>query len=75
MLHFEHITYSEHAKRRMAQRRISQPMVEFVLRVGEGEYDEMDATWTYVLDRVAIVVAERGDAAHVVTVYRVSSHT
>ena len=50
-------------------------MVEFVLRVGEGEYDEMDATWTYVLDRVAIVVAERGDAAHVVTVYRVSSHS
>ena len=59
----------------MLQRRVSQPMVEFVLRVGEGEYDEDDATWTYVLDRVAVVVAERGDTAHVVTVYRVSAHT
>jgi hypothetical protein len=68
------ITYSRHALQRMRQRRISRDDVELVLRIGEG-VPEDDGTWTYQLDRLAVVIVEREGAAHVVTVMRMRKHT
>ena len=72
---FDRITYSGHAFARMRRRRISTDDVRLTPRVGEGYYDEEDDTWTYVLGHVAVVISERDDSAHVITVMRVREHT
>jgi hypothetical protein len=67
---FERITYSRHAEQRMHRRHIRRDLVELVLRIGEGMFDDEEQTWTYTLDPVSVVIVERDDAAHVVTVIR-----
>lgn len=69
MPEYEVITYSQHATQRMRQRRISRPEVALVLRIGEG-YPEDDGTWIYELGHIRVVIIERDNAAHVVTVIR-----
>ncbi len=71
---YDAITYSDHATRRMRQRRISPEDVELVLRVGDGSLED-DGTWRVELDRLAVVIVEREAVAHVVTVMRLRKHT
>lgn len=71
---YDEITYSDHAVRRMRKRRISRQDVELVLRIGDGVLDD-DGTWMYTLDRLTVVIVERGETAHVVTVMRMRKHT
>lgn len=69
MPEFRDITYSRHALRRMQQRRISRGEVALVLRIGEGYADE-DDSWIYELGKIRVVITERNDVAHVITVIR-----
>lgn len=71
---YETITYSRHAERRMRTRGLSRWDVELALRIGDGQLED-DGTWTYDLDRIRVVIVERGNTAHVVTVIRLRKHT
>lgn len=71
---FETITYSTHAEWRMRKRGFSRQDVELVLRIGDG-YMQDDGTWAYELGRVRVVIVDRDDAAHVITVIRLRKST
>lgn len=72
---YDAITYSWHAVQRMKQRRITAQDVELILRIGEGQYDEDDGTWTYTLGTLAVVIVDWDATVHVITAMRRKSHT
>jgi peroxiredoxin len=67
------ITYSRHAEQRMRIRGLSRQDVELALRIGDG-FPEDDGTYVYELDRIRVVIVERGAVAHVVTVIKMRKH-
>ena len=69
------ITYSWHAQRQMQRRRVHDTDVALVLRVGEGYPNDEEEAWIYEFGTLRVVVVERGDIAHVVTVIRLRKHT
>ena len=69
MPEFESVHYTEHARRRMRQRRIPEAEVERVLRFGEGHPDQKDK-WVYELDDTRVIIVESQSIARVITVVR-----
>ena len=71
------VTYSRHAKERMAQRNMSMPDVANVLRGGWCEsVEEVSGTWRYRITtpRMVVVVAFRSETElRVVTAMRIES--
>lgn len=74
MPEYSEITYSRHARTRIAKRHIPESDVSLVLRIGDG-YPEDDGTWIYSLGHIRVVIVERDDTAHVVTVIRQRSES
>lgn len=71
---FDEITYTQHARERMTERRIRREDVEFTLRTGDGRPGR-HGTWIYESGRYRIVIAEEGDTARVLTVVRLRGRT
>lgn len=69
MPEFEQVVYTEHARTRMQQRRISEGEVERRLRYGTGRPDRRNQ-WIYELDGTRDVVVENEASARVVPVVR-----
>lgn len=66
---FDKIVYTEHARERMAERRIRLEDVEFTLRNGEGRPGKA-GSWIYESGRYRVAIAEEAGIARVLTVVR-----
>ncbi|MGC4192113.1 MAG: DUF4258 domain-containing protein [Thermomicrobiales bacterium] len=66
---FDTIISTEHARERMADRRIRREDVEFTLRNGEGRPGKL-GSWIYEAGRYRVVVIDDGGTARVLTVIR-----
>jgi hypothetical protein len=66
---YDKITYTQHARERVDERRIHREDVEYTLRTGEGRPGKHDS-WIYESGRYRVVVTEDDGTALVLTVVR-----